>query len=115
MNTKPTIGTDASACPHCKAPLEHHLLYGIDQERPPHSGDATCCIGCGAILEFGPGMELLPATHQTIEKLSPASLKALQATRVILAKRGCLHGAWVDSRSGAICICLPQVLEDVGI
>lgn len=46
-------------CPACGYVMDRATAI-FEEGAVPAAGDLTVCIRCGAALEFGPGLELLP-------------------------------------------------------
>ena len=70
-------------CPHC-----YYRLSRVGQvntraaDTPtPRPGDLTVCVGCGAALQFGPKLRLLPLAARELAALEPDERADLQATQ----------------------------------
>lgn len=60
VDDRPTLRSDAGACPHCRKRLTGH--QGIsDEDARPESGDFVVCFGCAEILVFDAEMQVRAA------------------------------------------------------
>jgi hypothetical protein len=90
--------TVANLCPTCGHTLDAVSEMGSG-DREPEPGDASMCIACGELLEFGEDMQLILLTDTTLSHLNPkdvAQLKFAQScvrNRIIqqLVKKPTLH------------------------
>lgn len=67
----------SSLCPGCRQLI--NATTDPKQRGAPRAGvDLTICVGCGTLLKFGPGLELLAVTPEDLERLPKSTVEELR-------------------------------------
>lgn len=88
MVEQPVYRTPPSLCPCCGNLADACGTLPGPAEAAPADGDLTLCIECGALLRFGPVLQLLIATAADEASLDPEQAATIARTQRFIRGRG---------------------------